>query len=284
MPNAFVTGAVMGQGLLLAQKLAKRGWRTFAGALPGQDRSELAASEGVIVIEQDVSSTDSVRESAKQVTAQVGKDGLHLLINNAGIANVAQGFVEGMVLEEVDRMFQVNTFGQLRNAHFFLPLLRQADNPKARIINFASGAIVVHPVGSGAYNMSKHAVHGLTMQLRAELAPFGIQATTILPGGVKTNMTANARQTVHAVFDRMPPAVAAVYMPAFGDTVLEKLPTMLETMGNDPDYTTDKVLELLAIKKWDTSYPVGKDIEPIGPVRDSMSETAFETMLRQLGF
>lgn len=284
MPNAFVTGAVMGQGLFLAQKLAKRGWRTFAGALPGQDRSALAASEGVIVIEQDVSSTESVRESAKQVTAQVGKEGLHLLINNAGIANVAQGFIEGMVLEEVDRMFQVNTFGQLRNAHFFLPLLRQADNPKARIINFASGAIVVHPVGSGAYNMSKHAVHGLTMQLRAELAPFGIQATTILPGGVKTNMTANARQTVNAVFDRMPPAVAAVYKPAFGETVLEKLPTMLETMGNDPDYTTDKVLELLAVEKWDTSYPVGKDIEPIGPVRDSMSETAFETMLRQLGF
>ena len=284
MPNAFVTGAVMGQGLLLAQKLAKRGWRTFAGALPGQERGALAASEGVIVIEQDVASTDSVRDSARQVAAQVGKEGLHLLINNAGIPNVAQGFVEGMVLEEVDRMFQVNTFGQLRNAHFFLPLLRQADNPKARIINFASGAIVVHPVGAGAYNMSKHAVHGLTMQLRAELAPFDIQATTVLPGGVKTNMTANARQTVHAVFDRMPPAVAAVYKPFFGETVLEKLPTMLETMGNDPDYTTDKVLELLAIEKWDTSYPVGKDIEPIGPVRDSMSETAFEAMLRQLGF
>lgn len=284
MPNAFVTGAIMGQGLLLAQKLAKRGWRTFAGALPGQDRNELAASEGVIVIEQDVSSTDSVRESAKQVAAQVGKEGLHLLINNAGVANLAQGFVEGMVLEEVDRMFQINTFGQLRTAHFFLPLLRQADNPKARIINFASGAIVVHPVGSGAYNMSKHAVHGLTMQLRAELAPFGIQATTVLPGGVKTNMTANARQTVNAVFDRMPPAVAAVYKPIFGETVLEKLPTMLESMGNDPDYTTDKVLELLAIEKWDTSYPVGKDIEPIGPVRDSMSETAFEGMLRQMGF
>ena len=284
MPNAFVTGAVMGQGLLLAQKLGKRGWRTFAGALPGQDVSELAGSEGVTVIEQDVSSTDSVRESAKQVAAQVGSEGLHLLINNAGIANVAQGFVEGMVLEEVDRMFQVNTFGQLRNAHFFLPLLRQADNPKARIINFASGAIVVHPVGSGAYNMSKHAVHGLTMQLRAELAPFGIQATTILPGGVKTNMTANSRQTVHAVFDRMPPAVAAVYKPIFGETVLEKLPTMLESMGNDPDYTTDKVLEILAIEKWDTTYPVGKDIEPIGPVRDTMSETAFEGMLRQMGF
>jgi NAD(P)-dependent dehydrogenase (short-subunit alcohol dehydrogenase family) len=284
MPNAFVTGAVMGQGLLLAQKLGKRGWRTFAGALPGQDTSALAASEGVTIVEQDVSSTESVRKSAEQVAAKVGKEGLHLLINNAGIANVAQGFVEGMVLEEVDRMFQVNTYGQLRNAHFFLPLLRQADNPKARIINFASGAIWVHPVGSGAYNMSKHAVHGLTMQLRAELAPFGIQTTTILPGGVKTNMTANAHVTTHAVFDRMPKAVSDVYKPIFGNTVTVKLPTMLEQMGNEPDYTTDKVLELLDVETWNTQYPVGKDIEPVEPMKDQMTETAFESMLRQLGF
>ncbi|MDX2274551.1 MAG: SDR family NAD(P)-dependent oxidoreductase [Hyphomonadaceae bacterium] len=283
MPNAFVTGAVMGQGLLLAQKLGKRGWRTFAGALPGQDLSALKGSENVIVIEQDVSSTESVRESAKQVAKQVGDEGLHLLINNAGIANIAQGFVEGMVLDEVERMFQVNTFGQLRNAHFMLPLLRKADNPKARIINFASGAIWVHPVGSGAYNMSKHAVHGLTMQLRSELAPFGIQATTVLPGGVKTNMTANAHQTVNAVFDRMPPEVSAVYKPIFGETVLVKLPNMLEAMGNEPDYTTDKVLELLEIETWATQYPVGKDIEPAGAMKDQMSETAFEGMLRQFG-
>lgn len=284
MPNAFVTGAVMGQGLLLAQKLGKRGWRTFAGALPGQDLSALKGSEGVTIIEQDVSSTDSVRKSAEQVAAAVGKEGLHLLINNAGIANVAQGFVEGMVLEEVDRMFQVNTYGQLRTAHFMLPMLRQADNPKARIINFASGAIWVHPVGSGAYNMSKHAVHGLTMQLRAELAPFGIQATTILPGGVKTNMTANAHQTTHAVFDRMPKAVSDIYKPIFGETVTVKLPTMLEQMGNEPDYTTDKVLELLDIETWATQYPVGKDIEPVQQMKDGMTETAFEGMLRQLGF
>lgn len=284
MPNAFVTGAIMGQGLLLAQKLGKRGWRTFAGALPGQDTSALKGSEGVTIIEQDVSSTDSVRKSAEQVAAAVGKEGLHLLINNAGIANVAQGFVEGMVLEEVDRMFQVNTYGQLRTAHFMLPMLRQADNPKARIINFASGAIWVHPVGSGAYNMSKHAVHGLTMQLRAELAPFGIQATTILPGGVKTNMTANAHQTTHAVFDRMPKAVSDVYKPIFGETVTVKLPTMLEQMGNEPDYTTDKVLELLDLETWNTQYPVGKDIEPVQQMKDGMTETAFEGMLRQLGF
>lgn len=284
MPNSFVTGAVMGQGLLMAQKLAKRGWRSFAGVLPGQDVSALQSVPGVEIIEQDVSSTASVKASAEKVAAAVGDEGLHLLINNAGVANIAQGFVEGLVLEELERIFQINAFGQIRTAHFFLPMLRKAKNPTARIINFASGAILVHPVGSGAYNMSKHAVHGLTMQLRAELLPFGIQATTILPGAVKTHMTANAHQTVHAVFDRMPPAVAEVYKPHFGERILKTMPDMLEASGNDPDCVTDKVLELLTLETWDTSYPVGKDIEPVGPIKDQMSETAFEGMLRNLGF
>lgn len=283
MPNAFVTGAIMGQGLLMAQKLAKRGWRSFAGVLPGQDTSALRATPGVIIVDQDVSSTASVSASARTVAEAVGGEGLHLLINNAGVANIAQGFIEGLSLEELERIFQINAFGQVRTAQFFLPLLRQA-NPPARIINFASGAILVHPVGSGAYNMSKHAVHGLTMQLRAELAPFNIQATTILPGAVNTHMTANARETVKAVFEKMPAAVQAVYKPHFGERILETLPTMLETAGNDPDYVTEKVLDLLTVEKWDTAYPVGKDIEPVGPMRDQMSETAFEGMLRQFGF
>jgi NAD(P)-dependent dehydrogenase (short-subunit alcohol dehydrogenase family) len=284
MPSSFVTGAVMGQGLLMAQKLAKRGWRSFAGVLPGQDVSALKDTPGVEIIEQDVSSSASVKASAEKVAAAVGDEGLHLLINNAGVANIAQGFVEGLSLEELERIFQINAFGQVRTAHFFLPLLRKAKEPTARIINFASGAILVHPVGSGAYNMSKHAVHGLTMQLRAELAPFAIQATTILPGAVNTNMTANSRETVKAVFDRMPAAVAEVYKPHFGERILKTMPDMLENAGNDPDYVTDKVLDLLAIEKWDTAYPVGKDIEPVGPMRDQMSETAFEGMLRNFGF
>lgn len=284
MPNSFVTGAVKGQGLLLAQKLAKRGWRSFAGVLPGQDVSALAATPGVEIVEQNVSSTESVRASADKVAAAVGDEGLHLLINNAGVANIAQGFVEGLPLEEVERIFEINAFGQVRTAQFFLPLLRKAKNPIARIINFASGAILVTPVGAGAYNMTKHTVHGLTMQLRAELAPFGIQATTILPGAVDTDMNENVRETVKNVFDRMPDAVADVYKPHFGERVLQKMPDMIVGQMSSPDSVTEKVLDLLAVGTWDTYYPVGADIEPVGPVRAQMSETAFEGMLRQLGF
>jgi NAD(P)-dependent dehydrogenase (short-subunit alcohol dehydrogenase family) len=39
--SAVVTGAAMGMGMLMARKLASRGWRVFAGVLPGADTREL---------------------------------------------------------------------------------------------------------------------------------------------------------------------------------------------------------------------------------------------------
>ena len=39
--SAVVTGAAMGIGMLMARKLATRGWRVFAGVLPGADTRDL---------------------------------------------------------------------------------------------------------------------------------------------------------------------------------------------------------------------------------------------------
>ena len=41
--SAMVTGAAMGMGMLMARKLASRGWRVFAGVLPGADASGLTS-------------------------------------------------------------------------------------------------------------------------------------------------------------------------------------------------------------------------------------------------
>ncbi len=280
MPTAFVTGAAMGQGLLLAQKLSKRGWRVYAGILPGIDRTDLASDPKIVVVEQDVSNTESVRQSAAVVKAALGDQPLDLLLNVAGIANIAQGVVEGLSLEEMERLFSINAFGQVRVVQSFLPFLRKA-SPPARIINFSSGAILVNPPGAGAYNMTKHAIHGLTMVLRNELAAFGMQATSILPGGVKTAMTANAHETTKAMWDKIPPSVRAAYEPVLGNTTMKVLPDMLEKHGNSPDYVTDEVLKLLAVKRWKPFYCVGRDVRPMGVMRSLLSDMAFESIIRR---
>ncbi|MGB0920251.1 MAG: SDR family NAD(P)-dependent oxidoreductase [Alphaproteobacteria bacterium] len=280
MKNAFITGAAQGMGRLMAQKLAKEGWNVFAGVLPSEDLTELENGPKLTIVEQDVSSDDSVTASAAQVKEALNGAGLHLLINNAGIANMAQGVIEGVDVSEAQTLFNINTFGQLRCAQAFLPMIREAGRG-ARIINFASGAIVANPPGAGIYNMSKYAVHGMTMVLRHELATFGIEICSILPGGVKTAMTANSHETTKAIWDKVPQNVRDTYYPALGDTTTKVLPDMLEKTGNDPDFLTDEVLKIAkqsgALKP---SYLVGQEVKPMIPMRRLLSERGLERMMR----
>ena len=177
MKAAFITGANVGQANLLAKALVQRGWRVFAGVLPSAP-TDLQTGGTLTVVDQDVSDDASVRRSAEIVDAALDGKGLDLLMNVAGVANIATGVLEGADMATVQRLFNINLFGQLRVIQAFLPLIRR-NAPGARIANYSSGAIIANPVGAGAYNMTKHAIHGMTLTLRHELAPLGIEVTSI---------------------------------------------------------------------------------------------------------
>src|SRR5688572_11983209 len=105
--TAFVTGAAMGMGMLMARKLSARGWRVFAGVVPGADTGAVTLGSALTVIEQDVTDTAMVRAGAAQVAQALSGRGLDLLINNAGIANIVTGVVEGVDLDQAKRLFDV---------------------------------------------------------------------------------------------------------------------------------------------------------------------------------
>ena len=277
--TAVITGAAMGMGAMKARKLADRGWQVFAGVLPGADTSELGDNPNIVKVKQDVTSEKSVTASAKTVAKQIGDRGLDLLINNAGIANIGTGPIEGIHIEETRKLFEVNTFGMLRVTQAFLPMIRKAA-PKSRIINFASGAVRANPVCSGSYNMSKWAVEGLTCTLRNELAPFGIEVTSIEPGAVKTHMTANAEETTKSIWSNMSDEVRAVYEPHLLETTTTKMVEQINA-GNDPDYVTDGVLALLEKSNWKPRYLIGQDVKAMKPMVALLSERAVESMLQK---
>jgi NAD(P)-dependent dehydrogenase (short-subunit alcohol dehydrogenase family) len=278
MRSVFITGANVGQANLLSKKLAERGWRVFAGVLPGAP-TDLRSGGSITVIEQDVSNTESVRASAEQVTQALNGQGLNLLLNVAGVANIAVGVIEAVNLDELQRLFNINAFGQLRVVQAFLPLLRQAA-PDARIINYSSGAILANPVGAGAYNMTKHAIHGMTLTLRHELAPLGIQVTSIIPGGVLTGMSANSHQNTRTTWNKQPEAVRKAYEPFLGKVVMQVLPDMLEKHGSTPEQAVDEALKIIELKKWKPMNYVGKDVKPMGLMRRLLSDSALEKVMR----
>lgn len=278
MPTALITGANVGQANMLVKKLSKRGWRIFAGVLPGAE-TDLKSEGLVTLVDQDVSDFDSVRQSAKTVDAALNGDGLDLIMNVAGVANVANGTIEGLPLEDLQKIFAINTFGQTAVCQCFLPMMRRAKRP-GKILNFGSGAVVANPPTAGAYSMSKHAVHGLTMTLRLELAPFGIQTTSIWPGAVKTGMTANSKETTLNSWNKQPEEVKKVYEPYLKKGVCEVLPEMIEKKGNSADYVTDEILKLVDSKKLKPFYLVGKDAKPLGPIHHWLPNSAFEWIIR----
>ena len=67
MKTAFITGANVGQANLLVKALSQRGWRVFAGVLPGAP-TDLRSDGNITVVDQDVSKTESVQKSAEIVT------------------------------------------------------------------------------------------------------------------------------------------------------------------------------------------------------------------------
>lgn len=276
--NAFITGANIGQANLLAKALSKQGWRVFAGVLPGAP-TDLVNGPNLTLVDQDVSKTDSVQQSAAIVTQALNGEGLDLLMNVAGVANIAVGVLEATDLAQLERLFHINTFGQLRVIQAFLPLLRK-NAPGSRIANYSSGAILANPVGAGGYNMSKHAIHGMTLTLRHELAPFGIQVTSIIPGGVLTAMSANSHENTKKTWALQPEAVRRVYEPYLGKVMMQVLPDMLEKTGSTPEQALEGTLEILAKKKWKPMEYLGKDVKPMGMMRRLLSDSQLESMMR----
>lgn len=275
--TAFITGANVGQGNLLTKALAARGVRVFAGVLPGAP-TDLVDTNLITVIDQDVSNTESVRASAERVKAALGDEPLDLLLNVAGVANIAVGVIEGVKIEDVERIFQINTFGQLRVVQAFLPMLRKSKH--GRIANYSSGAIIANPVGAGPYNMTKHAIHGMTLTLRHELSAFGIEVTSILPGGVLTGMSANAHANTRKTWNAQPADVLAVYDPPLGNVVQHVLPDMLEKSGSTPDYAVAEMLKIIDLPKWKPIHYVGKDVKPMGLLRRLLSDSQLEKAIR----
>jgi NAD(P)-dependent dehydrogenase (short-subunit alcohol dehydrogenase family) len=191
---AAITGAGSGIGRALAKELARRGAHL---ALCDIDEAGLADTvaqcEGraVKVTSQrvDVADRDAVHAWADQVVLDHGR--VNLIVNNAGVALGAT--VEGMSYDDFEWLMSINFWGVVHGTKAFLPHLKAAG--EGHIVNLSSVFGLISVPSQSAYNAAKFGVRGFTDALRMELdmAHCGVSATTIHPGGIKTNIARNAR-------------------------------------------------------------------------------------------
>jgi NAD(P)-dependent dehydrogenase (short-subunit alcohol dehydrogenase family) len=196
---AAITGAGSGIGRGLALELASRGCHL---ALCDVDDAGLA--ETVAMAEQgagtrgsvkissahvDVTDRDAVERWAAAVAEEFGQ--VNLVFNNAGVALSAT--VGAMTYESFRWLMDINFWGVVHGTLAFLPHLKESGD--GHVVNISSVFGLLGIPSQSAYNSAKFAVRGFTDALRTELdiEQCGVSATTIHPGGIRTNIARNAR-------------------------------------------------------------------------------------------
>ena len=174
----LITGASSGLGRATAEHLASQGYYVYAGARKDADMAALNAIENISAVRLDVTDPEQIAAAVTFVKDE-GR-GLWGLVNNAGI-NIIDPLIEGRE-EDMQFIFDVNVFGVVRVTSAFAPMILES---KGRIVNISSisGILSGGFVGYGMYTMTKHAVEAYTDSLDFELAPLGVRAVAVEPGG-----------------------------------------------------------------------------------------------------
>lgn len=250
---AVVTGASSGIGRACVARLAKAGWRVFAGVRKAEDELSLQEQFGarVIPVRIDVTDRPLIMEAAEKVSFLLGNRGLDALINVAGIGMMRP--VEYVTDDDMWKIFQINVFGQIAVTQAFLPLLRRA---AGTIVNIGSvGTHIGLPFG-GLLNGSKSAFRSLNDALRLELRSSGVRVVVVEPGAIKTPAVDKTLGDVEGVIRDLPPRGAAEY----GDMLrtFAKRAYALESRGSDPDVVAQVVQEALAAGPPRPRYAAGK--------------------------
>jgi NADP-dependent 3-hydroxy acid dehydrogenase YdfG len=188
--TAVITGAGSGIGQAVARRLAAHGCPVALADWNEDGLQETASSIGgpVLTRKLDVRDRQGLMTFAAAVREWAPAP-LGLVFNNAGVT-VLQGVADAAP-EDDEWVFGVNFHGVVNGVQAFLPILLQQN--AGAIVNTSSVFGLVGFPHQSAYCASKFAVRGYTEALRQELRGTGVQVATVHPGGVKTNIVANAR-------------------------------------------------------------------------------------------
>ena len=180
-----VTGASSGIGWETALAFARRGAIVVAAARRKDRLEQLAgaieaAGGTALAVQCDVSELDQVENLRETVHHTFGR--CDVLVNNAGVPG--GGPFTKLSVDRIERVVRVNYLGVLYCTKAFLG--EMLDAGRGHIVNVASLAGRYAVPGSSVYSSTKHAVVAFSEALYYEIAPQGVQVTTVNPSFVRT--------------------------------------------------------------------------------------------------
>jgi NAD(P)-dependent dehydrogenase (short-subunit alcohol dehydrogenase family) len=189
--TVIITGAGSGIGRQLTIQAAAGGAHVIATDVneAGLAETRQQATGSVITTRLDVSDAAAIQAFASQTIASLNNSRL-ILVNNAGVALGSGPFSETN-LDDFEWLLSINLWGVIRMTKAFLPHMI-AQNA-GHVVNLSSVFGLAGVMHQSAYCTAKFGVRGFSDVLRMELLDTPIGITCVHPGGIKTNIAANAR-------------------------------------------------------------------------------------------
>lgn len=178
----LITGISSGFGKQTSVILAKAGYTVY-----GTMRTVQPASEGINVLNMDLTDHASIKKAVADVVGREGR--IDVLINNGGMHT--GGPIETTPLDYAKLQIDTNFMGTVALTREVLPKMRNQGG--GTIINFSSiGGLMGLPF-QGFYSAGKFAIEGFSEALRMEVKRFNIKVVLINPGDFHTSNSANRR-------------------------------------------------------------------------------------------
>ena len=212
---AIVTGGANGIGRAIVEAFAEEGGRIVIADIDAAAAEAVAKELGEVVAfrQTDVSDADSVQAAVDFAVERFG--GLHVMVNNAGIASSFRRLMNDD-FRDFTRVMGVDLYGVMVGTQRAARVMSEGGS----IINTASIAGMTSGIGLMTYRAAKAGVIHFTRSAAIELAEQGVRANVLVPGNIATDI--NAAFDNSAIMRRMQPlqrlgttrdvANAAVYL------------------------------------------------------------------------
>ncbi|MBL4761463.1 MAG: SDR family oxidoreductase [Gammaproteobacteria bacterium] len=199
MKTALITGGSKGVGLATAKKLHEL---DFSVIIAGRNLADLKSAASEIgarcrYLQVDLSSP----ENLQPFIDSVDEDALDLLVNNAGICDLAP--IADVSVEFLSHSMNVNFISPVILTKGLLPKLKKA---KGCVINVSSAITYRGAPRYSSYAASKGALEAWTKSISIELISDGVRVNAVCPGAVKTQMADGIPDEVITEIEKTIPA------------------------------------------------------------------------------
>ena len=183
--TAVVTGAGSGLGRAMALAFAREGMKLALADVDEKGLEETASQVKGFSMRVDVSKEAEVLAFCNRI------EDPFLVCNNAGVSPL--GAVWENTVADWQWILGVNLWGVIHGVRAFAP--RLIEKNAGHIVNTASVAGLISPPGSGAYNVTKHAVVALSESLYHDLRERNSQVgvSVLCPAYVPTGISDSER-------------------------------------------------------------------------------------------